>query len=340
MTIRSLAFLLLLTSCSMGVTKSGGEQTYIYDIFSDYTAEELKTISPKVVTTLSRDPQLGKIDNLFSKTQPAIKKIGILVFDTKIQETRSGLSGLDKVYLSEQGKQLLTERMASVWDQSFPLLAKDLTYISTSKIKKSQSLKLYGSDITNYINGKRDSLEPDDIFYLPVGKNTTTATVLNPRGMRDLSLALVPASDLMAGPKFSEHMKHAVNDVTKELGLDAVIVMMSEVFWTASHFDKHSGEFIPEEMTLKINASVLISFSNYHKRLEKLGEVRDLPRTTVAFRAYESSVKIPVLLTVPAEEQTFQQIEKELLNPMLKTYKDLSQMVIIKIDSDIRETHH
>lgn len=339
MSVRSFAFLLLLASCSLGVTKTGGEQSYIYDVYSDYTTDDLKTMSSKVVTTLVRDPQQGKINTLFTKTQPPIKKIGVLVFDTKIQETRSGLSGLDKVYLSEQGKQLLTERMASIWDQSIPLLAKDLNYFSISKIKKSKSLKIYGSDVSDYIHGKRGSLDPDDIFYLPSGKKTTTTTVLNPRRMRDLSLALVPASELMAGPKFSEHMKHAVNDVTKEFGLDAVLVVMSDIFWTASHFDKHSGNFIPEELTLKINASVLIPFSNYHKRLENLGEKRDLPRTTVAYRAYESSLKIPILLSVPPEEENFQQIERELLNPMLKTYKDLLQMVILKMDSDLRETH-
>jgi hypothetical protein len=337
--LRWLMFLLLLFSCSFGAIKSGGDRTYIYDVYHDYPSEELKSLAPQVVTTLSRDPQLGTLSDLFSKKQKPIKRFGIIVFESMIQETRSGLSGDDKVYLSEQGKQLLTERLLSIWEQSLPILGSDFVYIPMSKIKKSPNLKKYGFEVPDYIKSKRHSLAPDDIFFLPPGKITTTSTVLNPRGMRDLSLALVPATDLMHGPKFSEHMKHAVNDVAKELNLDALLVVMSEIFWTASHVDKKTGLIIPEQVKTFVKLSTLIPLSQYHERLNKLGYSRDLPKTTLAYRSYESELRVPVLLSVSAPDQTFNHIEKKLLDPMIKTYNDQSQMVMLRMIEDLKATH-
>lgn len=337
---RALVGLILLSSCSFGVVKTGGERSYVYDVLSDYTTEDLAKMAPQTVVTSHRAPPKGQLEKLFSKEMPALKRVGILVFESQIQPTRSGLSAHNKIYLSEQGKQLLTEKLLSVWEQSFPILGPEVVYVPTSKIKKAKALSQYGATVTDYVQAKRDALAPDDIFFLPPGKNTTTATILNPRGMRDLSLALVPAAELMLGPKFSEHMKHAVNEVAKELKLDAVLVMMNEISWTASHIDKHSGEIIPEEVKIKILSSTLIPLSQYHTRLAMLGEKRDMPSTTVAFRTYEAELKIPVLLSVSPEEQTFQHIEEELLAPALKGYKDLSQMVLMRTVEDIKSTQH
>jgi len=310
-----------LASCSMGVVKNGGDRSYQYDVYSDYSIDDLRQLSPSVVASSIRDPQMSTHSQLFSENQKQLRKIGILVFESVIQETRSGLSGEDKVYLSEQGKQLLTERFLSIWDQSFPLLGTELVYVSSQKIKKSKTLKLYGSEVTDYIKVKRHSLGPDDIFYLPPGKLTPTATLMNPRGMRDLSLALVSASELMLGPKFSEHMKHAVIDVSKEFGLDAVIIVSNNIFWTASHIDKKTGDFLPEQVSFNLSSSVLIPMNQYHERLNNLGLSRDLPRTTIAYKTYDAKLQIPVLLTVSEQEQTFNHIESELLDPQKKRIK-------------------
>jgi hypothetical protein len=156
--------------------------------------------------------------------------------------------------------------------------------------------------------------------------------------MRDLSLAFVPASELMAGPKFSEHAKHTLNDVAKELNLDALIIVMNKINWTASHIDKHSGDIIPEEVVIKIDASVLIPLSRYHGRMNKLGLKRDLPNTTIAYRSYKTMLKIPVLISVPDDLQKFEYIENELITPTLKTYNDLSQMVELRIIDDLQKT--
>lgn len=339
MFLKLLILFFILSGCSMGVIQKGGDRPYLYDVYSDYTIDELKNLSPEMVKTLSRDPLKGKLTELFSKRQKPIKRVGIIVFESTVQQTRSGLSGHDKVYLSEEGKQLFTERLLSIWEQSFPLMASGIVYVSSTKVKKSKLLKTYGLDVTDYIKGSRQSIEPDDIYFLPPGKNTTTTTVLNPRGLRDLSLALVPATELMQGPKFSEHMKHAVNDLAKELKLDAVLIVMSDISWTAAHIDKHSGEMIPEQANLNIQTSTLIPLSEYHLRLNKIGENRDLPSVTIAYRSYESKISIPILLSVGEPDQTFAHIEKELLLPIFKTYKDQSQMVIFKMLEDIKGTH-
>lgn len=332
-------FLLILMSCSMGVVKEGGERVYTYDVFRDYTSEELARQAPQVVTTEHRDPIDGKLEDLFSKKHPPLKRVGILTFETIIQPARSGLTNFDKIYLSAQGKQLLTEKMLSIWDQSFPILGTDIEYVPVSKIKKSRALKSWGQEVDDQIKAKRTQLMPDDIFFMPSGKEVTMLTTLNARGMRDLSLALVPAYEMMHGPKFSEHMKHAVNEVCKELKLDAVMIVMSEVSWSAARIDKHSQEALPEEAKIEIQATTLVPLSSYHKRLEKLGHKRNLHNINVAYRAYESKLQIPINISVPVEQQTFELIESNLLTPMLKTYNDLSHMVQLRIIEDLKKTH-
>jgi hypothetical protein len=337
--LRFIIGLSLLSSCSFGVIKSGGDKAYVYDVSHNYGRGELNNLAPQLVTTSKRDPKKGKLDDLFSKEQAPIQRIGVLVFESEIQPTRSGLANEDQIFLSAQGKQLLTEKLLSVWEQGFSILGDGVEYVKVSKIKKSQLFKKYGFEVEDHIKANRDALAPDDIFFLAKGKKTAIPTVLNPRGMRDLSLALVPAYDLMAGPKFSEHAKHALNEVAQEMNLDAMLIVMSRINWTASRIDKHSGESIPEEVLIRVEASTLIPLSQYHARLNKLNVTRDQPNTTIAFRAYETKLKIPVRISVPVEQQNFEYIEKELLNPTLKTYNDLSQMLQMRIMEDIKKTH-
>lgn len=318
--------------------KSGGEKVYTYDGKSNYTIAKLKELAPDVVVTSHRDPPVGTLQNLFDPKLPDLKRVGIVIFETAIQPTRGGLASEDRIFLSEQGKQLLTEGLLSVWEQSFPILSPETDFVTTSKIKKAKSFSQYGVAQEDYVKSKRSALEPDDIFFLEKGRKTAIATTLNPRGMRDLSFVLVPATELMAGPKWSEQNKHYLNDVTKELKLDAVIIVMSELNWTSSHIDKHSGEAIPEAINVKITSSTLLPLSLYHQRLESIGS-KELPGVTLCYRSYEAKTSLPVKISVEAEDQNFDTIENELLSPMLKTYKDLSQMTIMKISEDLKKTY-
>jgi hypothetical protein len=157
--------------------------------------------------------------------------------------------------------------------------------------------------------------------------------------MQDVSFLLIPGSELMQGPKFSEANKHYANDLAKELNLDAVIIVMSNVTWTASRLDKYSGDLIPEEVDLKIKTSTLIPLSRYHERLAESGIKNSYPSNTLCFRAYESKLKFPVLISVAPQDENFSTIENELLNPLMKAYKDLAQMTMARMLDDMRTTH-
>lgn len=335
--LRIILGLFFLTSCSLGVIKTGGDDKFHYNSDKTYTIDELRELAPKVIETLKRDPMFGKVDDLFTKTNHPLRKVGIIVFETMIQPTRDGLASDNKVYLSEQGKQLFTERFYKIWAKSLPVIDPSLKLITASKFKKAKSFSQYGSEVEDFIKVKRLAVDPDDIFFLEKGKKTTMNTVLNPRGMRDMSLLLVPAYELMGGPKWSEQNKHFVNDVIKELDLDAVIIVMSEISWTAAHIDKQSGDFIPEEMMVNLRSSVLTSLSSYHERLEKL-KIQDRPSTTLCFRSYESIVKRPVKISVEKDQENFQTVEAEVINPMMKIYADVSQMMMIQLTNDLKET--
>lgn len=321
----------------MGVLKSGGEGSYVYDAASSYSSDELIELSPKVVTTSQRDPLVGKLDKLFSKEQKPLKRIGIVIFESTLQPTRGGLAGNDQIYLNEAGKQILTENLFKIWEDGFTLLASDLDYVPTKKIKKSRGFSQYGAAEDDFVLSKRSTLAPDDIFFLESGKKTTSTTVVNARGMRDMSFIMVPAYELMEGPKWSEHNKQFINDVAKDLKLDAVIIVMSELSWTAAHTDKNSGDFTPEEITVKVKASTLIPLHLYHERLEAL-KMNEKPGVTLCYRAYETKLKIPALISLPRESQNFTSIQNEVLSPMIKTYKDASLMTIMRIADDLKKT--
>lgn len=285
-----------------------------------------------------RDPRVGKLGKLFSPEQSPLKRIGIVVFETEIQPTRSGLSGQDLIYVTEQGKQVLTEKLLTLWDEGVPLMAPKLDYVPSQLVKSSKALHQYGTEVTDHVKAVRTSVAPDDILWMPSGKKTPLSTILNPRGMRDLSFMLVPASELMGGPKWSEQNKIFLNDISKELSLDAVLVLNSEISWTAPRKDKFTNENIPEELVIKIKASTLVPFGSYHERLKKTGESQR-PDINVAYRHHEGELTLPIKIAVPEGERNFETIEAELLSPMFKAYRDLSLMVIHQLAREIEKTH-
>jgi hypothetical protein len=340
--LRFLVFILLggllLTSCSLGSKKSGGQHRYRYEPYFEYTLEDLSQLAPGVVVMEKRDPRVGKLDKLFAKEMPDIKRIGIVVFETEIQGTRSGLSENDKIYPTEQGKQLITEKFLNIWEEGMPLMASGLDYVSVADVKKSKAITQYGLSVPDYIKTERTKIEQDDIQWLGPGKATPLFTIINPREMRDLSFMLVPASELMSGPKWSEHNKIFLNDICKELNLDAVLILMSEVSWTAGKKDKFTNVNVPEEMTIQIKGTTLIPAGKYHERLTALKE-REQQVINVAYRYHEGALKLPLAISIPEEEKNFEQIEKRLLDPMFKAYRDLTLMMIDRMAGEIRKTH-
>ncbi len=335
--IRALFLSLLIASCSTGVTSRGGKKSYVYEAGRAYDSTSLRDLAPKMVSSAFREPPVGTLSELFSPPRPGIKRIGIGVFETRIQPTYEGLAGNNAVYLSAAGKQLLTESFLTIWEESLRALASDLDFVPTEKLRLTPAYGSYGLKQEDFVLTPRSALAPDDIFFLERGRKTTSTVTLNPRGSRDLSFLLVPGYELMAGPKWSEHNKHFVNDLSKEAQLDAVVVALSDVSWTRAHTDKHSGEVYPEELKLRLRASILVPLHSYHARLAEVGK-RETPNVTLCYRSYEAEVRLPVDLAVEESQRTFETIEERLLGQMVKSYKDLAQLMILRMQSDLEKT--
>jgi len=109
--MNKLWLLFFVISCANHVTQSGGNQSYHYQPEREYQIEELRELSEKVVMTSRRDPPLVKLDDIYKAGSNPLRRVGILIFETEIQPTRSGLAGEDKVYVSETGKQLISEKL-------------------------------------------------------------------------------------------------------------------------------------------------------------------------------------------------------------------------------------
>jgi hypothetical protein len=227
--------------------------------------------------------------------------------------------------------------MHRTWEDAFGLLSPEFDLTSKETLKKSRSFRSYGRKENDYILSARKALAPDDIFFLEAGRKTTITTMMNPRGMQDISFLLVPAYELMRGPKFSEHNKHFINDVSRELGLDALIILKSDLSWTVAHVDKHSGENIPEAININLESSILIPLHSYEERLKNLAS-KEESRVTICYRSYQGKLQIPVTFSRIEKEQTFEMIQNNLLLPMMKSYSDLTQMMIVQITTDLKKT--
>lgn len=338
MKISLLVFLLALVSCSYKVKESGGKALYAYDPLVSYSSENLARRAPDYVKTSMRDPSIGKLDELFAPGLPDIKKIGIISFEALIQPTYGGVSDQDSIYLSAAGKQLMAENLLRIWEQTLGVLGKEITYIKSKKINRSKTSPYYGLDVNDYVLVKREKIMPDDIFYLPKGKNTTYTALVNPRGGRDLSMLLVPANQIMGGPKFTETQKHYVNELCKELKLDAVLVVYSSLEWTTKGVDKTKNIDISEEMRLKLSTSLILPFSNYHKRLDLINNKDQRPQHNITYRSYDVDVRLPIKIVVPEEEKSFDTIDRNLLMPMMDVYSQLTQMIVSSLHSDVKKT--
>jgi len=332
-------FLLCLVSCSYGVKEKGGDVNYSYNPNLPFSSEDLHKRAPDYVKTSQRDPYVGKNKDLFAPAMPDIKKIGIISFEALIQPTFGGTAGQNSIYMSPAGKQIMTENLLSVWEQTLGVLGKDITYVKVAKINHAKTSAKYGNDVTDHVQVKRSKLMPDDIFYVEKGKKTNYTALLNPRGMRDFSMLLVPAYQMMGGPKFSETQKHYINEVCKELGLDGVLVVYSDLDWSVRDYDKDKKADVSEELRIQISASLILPFSNYHNRLDLTGHKGIKPQHNITYRAYDTDVKVNVVITVPEEDKNFSSVEKNLLTPMMDVYTQLTQMIVLSLRDDMKKTY-
>lgn len=336
--LRILLPFFLLTSCSVGTVSKGGKKAYLYRIEEEYKLPALRELAPKVIKVSHRDPPKGKWTEIFEPSKKDIKRIGILVFESQIQSTRSGLASEEGlIYPTASGKQLLTEKLLTIWEEALPIVDPEMEYLPSRVVKNSVFLHQSGAEVVDHVKGPRTEIVHDDIHYLEKGKLTATQTILNPRGMRDFSFVLVPAGELMKGPKWSEHQKHMVNEVARELKLDALLVILSEVNWHASYKDKLNGDRKPEQLEVKITATTLIPFSQYKERLGKASSGDD-PMVNVALGAYQGTLTLPVSIDISFADRNIDTIKKNLLDPLFATYRDLALMTMIRMKEDWEKT--
>jgi hypothetical protein len=315
---------LILTSCSLNKV-DGGEKSYVYKS-QDYDLAVLKDMAPDLIRTSRRDPPEAPLKKLFSKKMPDLNRIGIIVFESKIQETRSGLSNSEgKFFPTAAGKQILTEKFLRIWEEAFPIIDPVASYVPVKNIIAAKSYSHYGQEPDDYVKSSLDEFQIQDFPYLPKGKKTTIDTVMSPRGMRDFSLLLVPAADLMGGAKWSEHQKLMVNDVAKELGLDALLIIMSQASWTGSF------------LRTKIEGTIVIPASQYRDRLLTLKK-SPVRGVTLSYRNYVGEIISPIQLQEATDEWDMDQLEQFLLTPLFRTYRDLSLMMMIQMKKDLDET--
>src|SRR5690606_33212156 len=162
--------------------------------------------SQDVVTSYQRDPRQLTWEEAFP-SKKAIKSTSTLSFETIIQPTRSGISGSDKVYLSPKGKQLLTEKLLSVWEEAYTTVVNDETnYLHMRKIFDDFSIhSQYGTGVKNYGGTFQEGLEKEDVFLAERGKRLSALALFQPHFSRVLPLLLVPGNQLFGGPRGNEY---------------------------------------------------------------------------------------------------------------------------------------
>ncbi len=322
-------------SCSTYKAKvSGGKKNLENVDLTQLSLVEKNALANEVVLKSVRDPQEIKLDEILKPLNENIKRIGIAVFETEIQPTRSGLTNDRSIYLNDVSKALLTEQMFKVFQTQLKDKLINVEIVSHEEIVNTKANRLYGVEFDYPLIDEDRALGQDNLFYLPAGKKTTMRSVFIPKGFQDLSIVLVPAMELMHGPKVVEHQKHFINDLSKELNLDALLVISSKVSWTRKGIDKRTQEVIQEEIKFNQTLTMHYPFGLYEKKLisknKSLINKKSIPILTLEINHTE-----PIKISVPEIEENYQTIENNFLNPFQKRYNELTELLVLKLSNDL-----
>lgn len=331
--------LLIVISTSCSTTRDGGSVAFEHVYYESLTGQEKPIYAQSVVLKETRDPKEVKLEEFRTSPEGKIQKIGLVLFETVIRPTITGLSSDQSVYLSLLGKQKLTDLMHQFWVKELKLkLGKvGVELISPATLKASKEFRAYGSPVENLYQGKIQDLNSEDIFYLPPGKKLEIDSLELPRSMQNVSLLLIPATEMMFGPKPTEHQALWVNGLCRELGLDAVIVVGTWASWVRGGIDKRTKEEIKEEMTLKMGASILYPYQTYFTLGERKGN-GDLRKENIPLATYSVKVQSPVKISVEEAQENFQTIQTNLLDTFWKQFSGVSDLVMERIVTDVKET--
>lgn len=331
--------LLFLISCAHKITTDGGQAKYDATVYEQLGPEELPTYAQTVVRRETRDPDGVSLAKIRKHPAGQIRRAALVVFETELQPSRSGLATDRNVYLSPRGKQILTNQFFGLWEAELRRLSNGtVKWTPRKKLFESKAFVSGGSIQQDYVLRRNAILTEQDIFWRQGGQKIPEESLLMPPNFRDLSLVLVPATQFLATAKPSQHQHHWVNDLAKELELDAVIVVYLGAEWRRGGVDKRSQAVIPEEMQLSVDAAVLYPWSRYHQIGEELGKT-NLQKVNVPLASYHVKTQIPVTISLPEGEETTKSARKNIIMPLRTTMVRLSTLVIERLVSDILQTH-
>lgn len=327
---------LLLVSCAHKITQDGGQEKFSHEAFEALTPETFSTYAQSIVLREQRDPDGVTLAAMAKSPDGAIRKVGIVIFESELQASRSGLATDRNVYLSPRGKQLLTEDLYQHLKAELERLG-GAEWVGIKALKKSKNYQTAGSPINDYILSKNYQLTDEDAFWKKPGERIPEASLLSPRGFQDVSLLLVPATDIMGGAKPNQHQHHWVNDLCGELGLDAVLLVYVDSEWRRGGVDKRTKAIIPEEMKLKVTGSLVYPWGTHHKIAQSLRKSVN-SKLNVPLAAYSVSHVQPVLITLPEAEETFENAKTNVIELNQKTLKRLLQLFASRVQQDILGT--
>ncbi len=332
--------LLILVSCAHQVVQDGGQLAFDYDAYKNMAPEERLTYAQTVVKRERRNPEGIDLENINQFKIAKIQKIGVVLFETQLKPTRSGLASDRNIYLSESGKQSLTESFYRTFEFELKKISRTmaLEWVSRDELEASKAFRSYGSIYKDYMFNRSKKISDLDVFWKKGGERIPETSLLLPANMQDVSLMYVPAYELMGGAKSSQHQHHWVNEICKELKLDAVVVVSLSADWFRGGVDKRSKEVIAERMDIKLESTILYPWSLHHKILNAQKKSTSQKRN-MALAAYSTQVSIPVTITLNPEAETFEVAMKNVVFPLNVHTEALLSLVAQRMVADIYQTY-
>ena len=333
-------FLLLVVSCAHQIVSDGGQAEFDYDFFKNMAPEERLTYAQTVVKRERRNPEGVDLDQLSEYKFTKISRIGVVLFETQIKASRSGLASDRNVYLSETGKQNLTEAFYRYFDFELKKLSRTmaLDWIQKEELEASNSFRSYGSVYKDFMMNRSKKLSDLDVFWKKGGERIPETSLVMPANMQDVSLMYVPSYELLGGAKPSQHQHHWVNEICKELKLDALVVVSIGADWNRGGVDKRSKEAIPEIMKINVKATTLYPWSTHHRILE-LQKRSSNQKLNMPLASYSTQVSLPVKITLNESEETFENAMKNVIYPLNVHTEALLSLVAQRMIADIYQTY-
>ncbi len=328
--------LLFLLGCAQ-VRTDGGQNSFDVATYRALGADERPTYAQTVVRREERDPEGMTIQRLRAAPQGRLKRLALVLLESEVQVTRSGLAASgSNVYLSPRGKQMIAEEVWSAWDRRLreESAAMGVEWLERKALLRSPAFRRYGKIEPDLILDPRLPLGSGDVFWKNGGEKLGMESFMLPARYQDVSILFIPAGEMLIGTKAVEHQKHWVNDLCRELKLDAVLVVGHQASWTAGGKDKRSGEEIPEEMRVAQQAVLLYPFTTYQEVGRDLGK-RELPKKSIPLASYSAQVKFPVRVSVPETERTFTTIQDNVLAPLRAANEGMADLMVQRILADL-----